>query len=261
MTKQHRSLSVIVITYNEEANVLPLIQSLPPYDELIVVDSGSTDKTVCLFEASGAKVVVSDDWQGFGVQKNRALQLATSEWVLSLDADERVSKDLREDIIKELKNPRFEVYQLPRQTQFCGQWIHHCGWTPDYVPRLFKRGQASFNLEIVHETLIPNGDKPMGRLKSKLLHYSYPTPDRLWSKLARYSAEWARQRFDQGVRFGLWRAFASCWFTFIKTFFFRLGFLDGRLGLIVCMMQAQSAYAKYAHLFMLHETAKNDRTN
>jgi glycosyltransferase involved in cell wall biosynthesis len=254
-------LSIIVITLNEAANINSLIESLPPHDELIMVDSGSTDATVAFAEAAGARVVVHADWQGFGVQKNRALELATGDWVLSLDADERVSEALRHEIAHVLSEPKHAVYEIPRKTQFCGQWIQHCGWTPDFVPRLFKRGSAAFNSELVHEKLIPVDRATVGRLKSHLLHYSYPTPDRLWAKLSRYSMDWAVQRFERGIRYGLWRAFASFFLTFIKTFFFRLGFLDGRVGLIVCMMQAQSAYAKYVHLFMLHETAKNDRAN
>ncbi len=255
------SLSIIVITLNEAVNIESLIESLPPYDELIIVDSGSTDATVALAKSAGAKVVVHSDWKGFGVQKNRALELATADWVLSLDADERVSEALRLEIADALSAPQHAVYEIPRKTQFCGKWVQHCGWSPDFVPRLFKRGSASFNVELVHEKLIPIDPVTVGRLNSHLLHYSYPTPDRLWAKLSRYSMDWAVQRFDRGIRYGLWRAFASFFLTFIKTFFFRLGFLDGRVGLIVCMMQAQSAYAKYAHLFMLHETAKNDRAN
>lgn len=250
-----RLLSVIIITFNEAANIEACLKSVSFADEVVVVDAGSTDGTQDLARSMGGVVHVTTDWPGFGSQKNRALELAQYPWVLSLDADERVPPELANQIRQVVVEGRGIAYEIPRLTQFCGRWIRHCGWTPDYVLRLFKRGSAHFSDDLVHErVLIRQG--VASRLTSPLLHYSYPTPSHYWRKLEQYSQAWAHQRFASGQKTSMIRAGLAGVVAFLRSYFFRLGFLDGAMGFAVCTMQAQAAFGKYFALYCLNQ--KND---
>lgn len=249
-------ISVVVITHNEAANIEACLRSVAFADEIIVLDSGSTDDTVLIARREGATVHVSPDWPGFGTQKNRALALASHPWVFSLDADERVSEELQVEILRVVRGTGPEIaWKIPRLTQFCGQWIHHCGWTPDYVLRLFRREMAQFSDDLVHERVIL-AEGSVGRLKTRLLHYSFPTPSHYLRKLEKYSQAWARQRFETGQRSGVCRATAAAVAAFIRSYVFRLGFLDGAMGFAVCALQAQGAFGKYFALYCMHRLAQ-----
>lgn len=226
-------------------------------DQIVVVDSGSTDNTVAIAQAAGAQVLQTQDWPGFGMQKNRALDLATGDWVLSIDADERVTDELAAQIQAAMLSQQTAAFHLPRLTQFCGKWIHHCGWTPDYVLRLFKRGSARFSDDLVHERLIQS-QGTSEKLKAPILHYSYPTPSQYWRKLDQYSQAWAQQRYTEGKNVSMFRAAVSGLTAFIRSYFFRLGFLDGAMGFAVCTMQAQAAFGKYFSLYCLNQ--QNERS-
>lgn len=251
-------LSVIVIAHNESANIQACLASVQFANQRVVVDSGSTDHTVALAQSLRAEVSVQADWPGFGLQKNRALDLAREEWVLSIDADERVSPALQQEIEAQLArvgHGESVAFEIPRLTQFCGVWIRHCGWTPDHVLRLFRRGEARFSEDLVHESLrLADPRTRILRLKSPLLHFSYPTPEHYWRKLERYSRDWARQRHAQGRRTTMARAALSGLLAFFRSYFFRLGFLDGAMGFAVCTMQAQAAFGKYFELYCLGQT-------
>jgi len=251
-------LSVVIITFNEQANIRACLESVGFADEIIVVDSGSTDATVALATAAGARVTVTPDWPGFGPQKNRALALARHDWVLSLDADERVSPALAKEIGSAMQSSRAAAYEIPRLTQFCGQWIRHCGWTPDRVLRLFRRDAARFSDDLVHERVIAHGGVS-ACLTEPLLHYSYPTPAHYWRKLEQYSQAWAQQRAARGQTTSMGRAAAAGVVAFVRSYFFRLGFLDGAMGFAVCTMQAQAAFGKYFALYCLNQ--EDDRSN
>lgn len=244
-------LSVVIIAHNEAANLPDCLASVHFADEVIVLDSGSTDDTVAIATRLGARVQQTEDWPGFGPQKNRALALATGDWVLSLDADERVPPALAAQIQDVLAANERRAYEIPRLTRFCGQWIHHCGWTPDHVLRLFPRGAARFSDDLVHERVMSDLGKP-ARLRHALLHESYPTPGHYWRKLESYSQAWARQRHAQGQKTSMLRAAASGLTAFCRSYFVRLGFLDGAMGFAVCTMQAQAAYGKYFALYCLN---------
>jgi glycosyltransferase involved in cell wall biosynthesis len=257
------TLSVILIANNEANNIVDCLASVSFADQIVVVDSGSTDNTVELARSAGAYVVQTTDWPGFGVQKNRALDLATCDWVFSIDADERVTPELaaqlKAAINFNLENDsksnsaieQYDAYDVPRLTQFCGQWIRHCGWTPDRVLRLFKRGSARFSNDLVHERLV-QFEGTCGKLTTPMLHYSYPTPASYWRKLDQYSQAWAKQRHLEGKKTSMTRAAMSGLVAFVRTYFVRLGFLDGALGFAVCTMQAQSAFGKYFTLYCLN---------
>lgn len=250
-----KKISVIIITRNESANIKECLESVSFADEIVLLDSGSTDDTRALAESLGALVFNSAEWPGFGPQKNRALGYAQGEWILSIDADERISKKLREEIEYVVANADFDAYKIPRRTNFCGQWIDHCGWSPDFVMRLFRRGVASFSGDLVHEQLeLSNNTNTIGYLKNSILHYSYPTPSHMWVKIDAYSTAWANQRARQGQHASILRAIASGCFAFVRCYFLRLGFLDGSMGFVVCFFQAQATFAKY---FSLHCLGKN----
>ena len=245
-------LSVVIIALNEAANITDCILSASFASQVVVLDGGSTDDTVALARKAGAQVVVEPDWQGFGIQKNRALALARQGWILSLDADERVSDELAAEITQFIRvQPDNVVAEIPRLTQFCGQWIRHCGWYPDRVRRLWPRGKCQFSDDLVHERLVTHEMKVL-RLKRPLLHYSYPSPEHYWNKLSRYSQAWALQRYTQGKTTSIARAALSGWLAFLRSYVLRLGFLDGSLGFAVCVMQAQAAFGKYFTLYCLH---------
>jgi glycosyltransferase involved in cell wall biosynthesis len=249
-------LSAIIITRNEAANIAECLKSLWFVDELIVVDQSSEDDTAEIARNLGASVRVVADWPGFGAQKNRALAMATCDWVLSIDADERVSAELAQEIQTVVGSSILGAFEIPRLTQFCGQWIRHCGWTPDRVLRLFRRGSAQFSNDLVHERVVLERNVKLGRLQETLLHFSYPTPSHYWRKLEQYSQAWAEQRFASGHQTSMARAGLAAVVAFVRTYFFRLGFLDGAMGFAVCTMQAQAAFGKYFALYCKNQ--KND---
>jgi glycosyltransferase involved in cell wall biosynthesis len=244
-------LSVIIITRNEAANIRACVESVAWADEIIVVDSGSSDGTPDICRELGAKVY-EHDWPGFGPQKNRALDYASGVWVLSLDADERVTPELRAQLESAMGVADMDGYYLPRLSQFCGRFIHHSGWYPDYVLRLFKRGSGRFSDDLVHESVILQGCT--GKLSSPLLHYSYVTGEDVVRKIEQYSSAAARQMFDKGKTVtGADAPVRAAW-AFFRTYFLRLGFLDGMAGFNIANMNARTTYLKYKKLGGLRST-------
>lgn len=237
------SLSVIIITKNEAADIRACLESVAWADELIVVDAGSTDDTVAICREMGAQVQVTPDWPGFGPQKNRALGHASKDWVLSLDADERVTPELRKQIELAMAGGKSAGYYLPRLSQFCGKFIYHSGWRPDYVLRLFRRGAGRFSDDLVHEKVLLAGEA--GKLASPLLHYSYRTRGDVERKIAHYSASAAQQMFSAGKRAGWLDAPLRGAWAFLRTYLLRLGVLDGGAGLAIARMNARTTYLKY----------------
>lgn len=248
-----KSLSVILITRNEARHVEGCLESVSFAGEVIVVDCGSTDETVALARARGARVTVTTDWPGFGPQKNRALGLATGEWVFSIDADERVTPELRDSILAAIGQPRFDAYEIDRRSSYCGQYMAHSGWSPDRVTRLFRRGTASFSPSLVHERLVPTG--AVGRLQGKLLHESMPDFESVIDKLDRYSTAGARMLMERGVRGSLSKALGHGLWAFLRTYVLRLGFLDGRLGFALAVSNAEGTYYRYLKLWLMQRQA------
>jgi glycosyltransferase involved in cell wall biosynthesis len=246
------SLSVIIITRNESANIRACLESVAWADEIIVVDSGSTDETCSVAKELGAQVYAHADWPGFGAQKNLALSYASKDWVLSIDADERVTPELRTEIEQAMRKGKIDGYYCPRLSQFCGQFIHHCGWYPDYVLRLFKRETGRFSDSLVHESVLQIG--VTAKLKTPLLHYSYLTAADVERKVEHYSSAAAQQMFQAGKHTNRVGAILSAGWAFVRTYILRLGMLDGRAGLRIASMNARTTYLKYRKLAALNST-------
>ncbi len=245
-------LSVILITKNEEANLKDCLESVSFANEIIIVDSQSTDQTISIAQSFGAKVEITTDWPGFGPQKNRALALATQEWVLSIDADERVTPELKAEILAAMNSSNeFDCYAIPRSSWYCGRFMKHSGWYPDYVDRLFKRGTAQFSDHLVHERLLPQGS--VGRLKNHFLHYSYRNFEQVLKKVDSYSSASALQAFQKGKRGGLGQALTHGFWAFFRTYILRRGFLDGSYGLALAISNGATSYYKYLKLWQLNQ--------
>lgn len=244
-------LSVIIITYNEAANIEACLESVSFADEVIVLDSGSTDGTPDLARGMGVVVRVTADWPGFGAQKARALDLARYPWVLSLDADERITPALRTEILEVISDSASlnDVYCFPRLSSYCGQFMKHSGWYPDLVVRLFRRGKAKFSDDLVHERLVSQG--PVGRLKSTLIHLSFPDFESVLDKVNRYSTAGAQGMARKGKGASLWGAIGHGTWAFFRTYVLRRGFLDGQLGLALAISNAEGTYYRYAKRWLM----------
>lgn len=240
-------LSVIIITKNEAENIRACLESVAWADEIIVVDAGSSDATVEICRELKTRVFVHD-WPGFGAQKNRALAYASYDWVLSLDADERVTPELRVEIESALQNAPADGYEIPRLSSFCGRFMHYSGWHPDFVLRLFRRGRGSFSDALVHESVQLQGS--VARLQQPLLHYSYRDFDEVLSKLNSYSSAASTMLQRRGKKGGLAQAVLHGLWAFIRTYILRAGFLDGREGFMLAVMNAENSYYRYIKLWL-----------
>ena len=243
------SLSAVLITKNAAAHLHECLESLRWADEIVVVDSGSSDNTEAICSEFHARFSVEDDWPGFGIQKNRALAMASCEWVLSIDADEICTPELRAEIEQALNSGGATAYAMPRLSSFCGHWMRHGGWWPDHVTRLFRRGTARFSDDVVHERLIVDGETKL--LKSHLLHHTYDTLDQAIEKMNRYSTLGAEQAFRRGKRASLWSAWLRGGWSFFRTYVLRRGFLDGAAGYALARYNGQGTYYKYLKLWLL----------
>lgn len=249
------TLSVIIITKNEAAHIADCIASVRFADEIIVVDSGSTDGTRELAAGLGAKVTLTQDWPGFGRQKNRALDLATCDWVLSIDADERVTPELAQTIQQELLNPRAQAYKIARLSNFGGRWIRHSGWWPDHVLRLFKRGTARFKDVAVHESV--QTSSAIVTLDGHFLHYPYADLETFIAKINHYSSEAAAMMHARGKTTSVLGATGHAVWTFIRIYLIRRGFLDGKEGFILATMGATGSFFRYNKLLLLQKDKIN----
>ncbi|MES2634333.1 MAG: glycosyltransferase family 2 protein [Pseudomonadota bacterium] len=255
MSSPAAGLSVIVITRDESERLRGCLESVAFADEVVVVDSGSKDDTVHIARSMGARVTETDDWPGFGPQKNRALDLAAGPWILSIDADERVTPQLRAAIIAAISRTDFDVWSFDRRSSYCGQFMAHSGWSPDYLVRLFRKGSARFSDDLVHESLrvLTPGSK-MGRIdasQGQLLHESFADFESVLDKVNRYSTAGARALHGKGVKGSLGKAIGHGLWAFLRTYIFKRGFLDGRLGLALAISNAEGTYYRYLKLWLM----------
>lgn len=244
-------LSVILITMNEAENIRACLDSVAWVDEIIVVDSGSTDDTVAIAREFTSRVY-AHDWPGFGLQKNRALDYATCEWVLSIDADERVTPELRAAIEAVLHNEKNVCagYRISRLSSYCGRFMRHSGWYPDRLVRLFRRGAARFSDDLVHERLLIEGD--VGQLDGELLHYAFDNLEEVLHKVNSYSSAGAIMMQRRGRNASLSGAVLRGLWSFLRTYVLRGGFLDGREGFMLAVSNAEGTYYRYLKLMLLN---------
>lgn len=248
------TLSVILITKNEAELVGACLESVKWADEIIVVDSGSTDATVEICRRYTDKVVVTD-WPGFGPQKNRALAMATGAWVLSIDADEQVTPALAEEIRSTILNTPHCVFKLPRLSSFMGRYIRHGDWWPDDVARLFQREHGRFSDDLVHERLLYQGHA--GQLRQLLLHQSTRSVEQLLSKINTYTSGGATRVQASGKACGLGVAITHAAWAFMRGYVFKRGFLDGREGFIIAVSVAENSFYKYVKAGYLQRDRKS----
>jgi glycosyltransferase involved in cell wall biosynthesis len=237
------TLSAIIITCNEAANLPECLASLAFCDEIVVVDGASTDGTVEIAENARARVVRVTGFAGFGPQKQLALDNATGDWVLSIDADERVPDALAKEIRAAIAAASHDGYRINRKTWFLGRYLNHGGWYPDRILRLARRSRARFSDDAVHERLDVSGS--IGDLQADMLHMSYRTIDDVLAKQRRYAMLSAQVRRERGAQGGLgsalWRSYAA----FLKYYFLQRGFLDGGHGLVAAISKAQETFWRY----------------
>jgi len=239
-------LSVVLICFNEEAILDKCLSAVQWADEIVIVDSFSTDRTVEIARRYTDKVR-QHAWQGYGRQKNLAMGLASCPWVLSLDADEVVSPALAEEIRGVLaRSPDRAGYRIPRRTRYLGRTLRHA-WTPDYKLRLFRRGRAVWGEEQVHESVRLEG--PVGTLSAPLIHHSFASVEDHVRTLQRYTTLGADDLVRAGRRFSLARLLGSPLVLFAKQYLLKRGFLDGIPGLIACVLSAVHEFLKYAKLY------------
>jgi len=248
-------LSCIIITYNESRNIRRCLESVSWADEIIVVDSYSTDETKKIASEFTSRIF-DLSWEGFGPAKRYAAKQVTGDWILSVDADEQVSENLREEIQKIIKSgDSLDGYFIPRRSYFLGRWMRHGGWHPDFVLRLFRKDKGGFTSRLVHEEVIVRGRT--GRLKNDLLHFTDPDYDHYLEKLNRYTSIDAVQRYQESKRGSLVNLLIRPIAVFFKTYFLKRGFFDGLPGLILAVSSAFHVFAKYVKLWHLGRSNNN----
>lgn len=247
-------LSAVLIVRDEAANLPACLDSVRFADEIVIVDSGSRDATVDIAREYTDKVYVEPDWQGYGIQRRRAQARAQGDWILMIDADERVTPALRREIQQAVaEDKRDRVYALPRLSFCFGRFIRHGGWYPDYVVRLYPRERAEYDDAPVHEKLRYGPDMSVVRLRGDLLHYTYRDLQHYLVKSAAYAAAWASARERAGRRATLSQGLLHGIACFVRMYLLRGGFLDGRAGLLLALLSAHSTFVKYADLWSRHQ--------
>jgi len=249
------TLSVVVITCNEEANIGRLLESTRPADEHIVLDGGSTDRTLEIAHGFGARTF-TEEWKGYSAQKNSAIAKASGDWVLSLDADETVEPELMGEIrhVIEHDSP-VNGYYMPRKNYFLGRWIRHGGFYPDRKLRLFRRGRGRFVERPVHEVVQVDG--PTGVLNHALVHNAYPTLEGYIQHMNRYASLGAEIVAARKGGFSFLNIVVNPLATFVYNYFFRLGLLDGREGLLLNLYHSAYVSWKYAKAWERSRTAQS----
>lgn len=245
MASDNVLLSVIIITKNEALNIRDCLESVSWADDIVIVDAKSSDATLEIANQFTTRIFIRE-WEGFAAAKQFALGQVKNEWVLWIDADERLTPGLQQEIQETLsfEGGSFVAFQMPRKAFFLGKWIKHCGWYPGYVTRLFRKGHASFISTQVHERLDIRG--PVGRLKYDILHYTDENLFHYFNKFNRYTSLAVNDMQLSGKKYTLFDILIRPFFIFFKMYFMRLGFLDGMHGLVLSLLSSAYVFTKYA---------------
>ena len=246
------TLSVAMIVKNEAHHLAQCLDTVTAWvDEIVILDSGSTDATQQIAEQYGAKFYQNTDWPGFGKQRQLAQQYVTSDYVLWLDADERVTPELRQSIQAAIaQDAPNTAYKIPRLSEIFGHKIRHSGWYPDYVIRLYRKDFAHYGDQLVHEKVELPANANIQKLQGDLLHYTYQNIHHYLVKSASYAKAWADQREKASKKATLWQGISHAVGCFVKMYVIRLGFLDGKAGLLLAILSSHSTFVKYADLWV-----------
>lgn len=253
-------ISATIITFNEAVNIQAACESVAWADEILIVDSNSIDATREIAARCGARVL-QNSWPGFALQKQFAVENAAHDWILSLDADERISAALRDEILKIKKSdsgPDCDGYQIPRRTFYLGRWIRGGGWYPDWQLRLFNRNCGAWKNVLIHESVAMRSGAKVSRLKSDILHYSIPNAQYHHRMIGeRYAPLAARQMFERGRRTSPLKIITAGLTTFLQTFLLKGGFRDGLAGFCIARFASHHAFLKHLLLWEMQKKLKN----
>ncbi|HMK56244.1 MAG TPA: glycosyltransferase family 2 protein [Dissulfurispiraceae bacterium] len=249
-------ISVAIITHNEELNIGDALASVSEFDDIVVVDSFSTDKTVAIARKYTERIY-QHEWQGFARQKQTAVDHARNEWVLVLDADERVPPALRKEIQAAILAPGCDGFFIPRRNFFLGKWIRHGGWWPDAVLRLFRKNSGAFDLREVHEKVVVKGS--VSSLSAPLEHYSYRSLSEYMRKMESYATLSAKEYLKENRKPTVKSIIVNPVSTFIKMYMLRRGFLDGVRGFMLAVLYSFQTFLKYAKLWELSAADKTGK--
>jgi glycosyltransferase involved in cell wall biosynthesis len=243
-------ITAVAITLNEQSALPAFLESLWFADEIIIVDSFSTDNTVAVAKANEKVTVFERAFDNFSSQKNFAISKATHDWLVFFDPDEVISKELVTEMLQELKNLKAIAYQVNRTFYFMGKRIKYSGLQNDYVIRLFHKNHCNYNGNLVHETLEAEGQ--VSKLKTKLTHHTYKSFDDYTAKMHKYSALKAQMLYEKGKKPNAYHFFFRPWYRFVNQYFFKLGILDGTEGFILAYLSAFSVFKRYVNLWLLY---------
>lgn len=245
-------LSVVIITFNEEKNIGRCLESIQGIaDDVVIVDSFSTDATESISKKHNVNFI-SRKWEGYSATKNFANTQAKYDWVLSLDADEALSEDLKKSILKAKEGQELKTYKFHRLTNYCGSWIKHCGWYPDTKIRIFDRRITKWE-GIIHEKLVIDSKQEVILLNGDCLHYSYYTIEQHLLQIEKFSTLAAQNLFEKSKKTSLLQLWLSPAIKFTSDYFIKLGILDGAAGFTICKISAKHTYLKYSKLAKLHK--------
>jgi glycosyltransferase involved in cell wall biosynthesis len=244
------ALSVIIIGRNNEATLRRCLESVAWADEIVYLDSGSTDRSMEIAREFTSNAHQTPDFPGHGPQKNRALDRAKGDWILSVDSDEWITPTLRAELEGAMAAPgERAAFMMPRRSSFCGRFMRHSGWWPDYVTRLWRRGAARFSEDHTHDRVIVDGK--LGRLRQPIMHEAVTDLEQMLVKINMYSSSSAAMFHQEGRRASLATALLHGGWAFVRTYVLRAGFLDGREGFMLAVINAENSYYRYAKLMLL----------
>ncbi len=247
------NLSVIIITKNEERNIHRCLESLKWAPEIIVADSHSSDQTPEIAQSFGNVKLIDTDWLGYSKTKSLAIENTSHDWILWLDADEKVTDELKVEIEKLFESPddlkKFSAYKIKRRNWFMNQEVKYSGWQNDWVVRLFRKDKCHFDDKHVHESLEISGD--VGKLKSCLNHYTYTNLEDYLEKYNKYNLLSARDKFSKTKKVNFYHLLIKPWLRFMRHYVLQFGFLDGKLGITLCTMSGVSVFFRYVKIWRM----------
>ena len=242
------NISVYIIAFNEAEKIRDCINSVLWADEIIVADSNSTDGTIEIAEELGARVV-QIPFKGYGLLRNQAISHCNGDWIFSLDSDERCTIKVRDEIIELTKKGSLDIYRVPRKNFFIGKWIKYSGWHPNYrQPQFFKNGKMSYTLDSVHEGFISHSDKKIGAIKNSIWQFPFKNIEEIINKTNRYSSLGVTRLEEKGVKGSIFKAFIHGFWSFVKHYIFKLGFLDGGPGFVIAFGNFEGTFYRYTKL-------------